>query len=108
MKNHDWLSHLTNIVVRTSITVRLTETWIQCCFNYHLRNGIVASHELKIRKQNLGLKEEWFEVHCRVSYNVHQDGRHVDGHENTQKSSAKDNLGISLKQCKEAKETVKV
>ena len=45
-KNHDWPSYLTNMVVRTSITVRLTETWIQCCFNFHLRNGIIASHEL--------------------------------------------------------------
>ena len=38
-----------------------------------------------------------------MSHNVHQDSGHVDGHENTQKSSAKDNLGISLKRCKEAK-----
>ena len=61
-------------------------------------------------KNNLGLKEEWFEVHCRVSHNVHQDGWHVDGHENTQKSSAKGNLCISfsLKRCKEAKEPIKV
>ena len=58
-------------------------------------------------KSNLGLKEEWFEVHCRVSHNVHQDGGHVDGHENTQKSSAKDDLGISLKWWKEAKKTHK-
>ena len=45
-----------------------------------------------------------------MSHNVHQDGGHVDGHENTQKSSAKDNLCISfsLKRCKEAKEPIKI
>ena len=42
-----------------------------------------------------------------MSHNVHQDGGHVDGHENTQKSSAKDDLGISLKWWKEAKKTHK-
>ena len=55
---------------------------------------------------NLSFKEEWLEVHGGVANNVHQDGWHVYGHENTQKSSAKDNLGISLKRCKEAKKNI--
>ena len=42
---------------------------------------------------NLSFKEEWLEVHGGVANNVHQDGRHVDRHENTQEASSKDHLG---------------
>ena len=87
------LMHLTNIVVRTSITVRFTETWNQV--------------QQKCSLFYLGLKEEWLEVHGGVSNNVHEDGWHVHGHEHTQETSPKDNLGWlwdmfnirELKQC---------
>ena len=82
---HWWCSsYLTNIVVRTSITVRLTDTWIQ------------VLHNCFIVLINLGLKEERLEVHGGVADNVHEDGRHVNCHENTQETSSKDNLGWLL------------
>ena len=42
--------------------------------------------------KNLGLKEEGLEIHGGVSHNVHEDGRHVNCHENSQQSSSKNNL----------------
>ena len=81
MTNDNKGTHLTNIVVSTSITVRLTETLKR------------RSYENEDQfSTNLSFKEEWLKIHGRVSNDIHEDGRHVNCHENSQQSSSKNNL----------------